>query len=96
MTKEEIIQLLEKGETHKVEYKLSLSDTNRIIEVICSFANAEGLYKIAEAIFEEPPSSAIEQENELSSESTSNISVESNNIPDKITITPSNETIFVN
>ncbi len=60
-----------------------------------SFANAEGLYKIAEAIFEEPPSSPIEQENETSPENISDISVESNNIPDKITITPSNETIFV-
>jgi len=42
MTEKEIIQLLEKRETYKVEYKPSLSDTNRIIEVVCSFANAEG------------------------------------------------------
>ena len=42
MTEKEIIRLLEKGETHKVEYKSSLSDTDRIIEVVCSFANTEG------------------------------------------------------
>ncbi|MBU4313365.1 MAG: putative DNA binding domain-containing protein [Actinobacteria bacterium] len=42
MTEKEVNQLLEKGETHKVEYKPSLSDTDRIIEVVCSFANAEG------------------------------------------------------
>ncbi|MEW6681183.1 MAG: helix-turn-helix domain-containing protein [bacterium] len=42
MTEKEIIRLLEKGETHKVEYKPSLSDTDRIIEVVCSFSNTEG------------------------------------------------------
>ncbi len=42
MTEKEIIRLLEKGETHKVEYKPSLSDTDRIIEVVCSFANTKG------------------------------------------------------
>jgi len=42
MTDKEVIQLLEKGETNKVEYKPSLSDTDRIIEVVCSFANTEG------------------------------------------------------
>ncbi len=42
MTEKEIIRLLEKGETHKVEYKSSLSDTDRIIEVVCAFANTEG------------------------------------------------------
>lgn len=42
MTEKEVIQLLEKRETHKVEFKPSLSDIDRIIEVICSFANAEG------------------------------------------------------
>jgi ATP-dependent DNA helicase RecG len=42
MTKKEVIQLLERRETYKVEYKPSLSDTDRIIEVVCSFANAEG------------------------------------------------------
>lgn len=31
MTEKEVIHLLEKRETHKVEYKLSLSDTDRII-----------------------------------------------------------------
>jgi ATP-dependent DNA helicase RecG len=42
MTDKEIIDLLKKGETSKVENKPSLSDTNRIIEVVCSFANTEG------------------------------------------------------
>ncbi len=42
MTEKEVIPLLQKGETHKVEYKPSLSDTDRIIEVVCSFANTEG------------------------------------------------------
>jgi len=42
MDEKEIIRLLEKGETHNVEYKSSLSDTDRIIEVACSFANNEG------------------------------------------------------
>jgi len=42
MTEKEIIRLLEKRETHKIEYKPSLSDTDRIIEVVCSFANTEG------------------------------------------------------
>lgn len=42
MTEKEIIRLLEKGETDNVEYKPSLSDTDRIIEVVCSFANTEG------------------------------------------------------
>lgn len=42
MTEKEVIQLLEKKETHKVEYKPSLSDIDRIIEVACSFANTEG------------------------------------------------------
>ncbi|MEW6409825.1 MAG: helix-turn-helix domain-containing protein [Nitrospirota bacterium] len=50
MTEKEVIKLLEKRETHKIEYKPSLSieykpslsDIDRIIEVVCSFANAEG------------------------------------------------------
>jgi len=42
MTEKDLIQLLERRETHKVEYKPSLSDTDRIIEVVCSFANTEG------------------------------------------------------
>jgi ATP-dependent DNA helicase RecG len=42
MTEKEVIQLLEKRETHKVEYKSSVSDIDRIIEIVCSFANAEG------------------------------------------------------
>jgi len=42
MTEKEIMHLLEKGEARKIEYKPSLSDTDRIIEVVCSFANTKG------------------------------------------------------
>lgn len=42
MTREEIVQLIQRGEGQEVEFKPSLSDVNRIVEVIASFANAKG------------------------------------------------------
>lgn len=42
MTKTELIKLINHGEDDKVEFKLSLADTNRIVEVAVSFANAKG------------------------------------------------------
>jgi hypothetical protein len=49
-----------------------------------SFANAEGLYKIAEAIFQEP-SQRIQLTSELTPEPPTS------GIPERITITPSEE-----
>ncbi|MFP4082418.1 MAG: ATP-binding protein [Candidatus Aminicenantes bacterium] len=42
MPEKETIRLLGKTETYKIEYKPSLSDTDRIIEIVCSFANTAG------------------------------------------------------
>ena len=42
MTKSEILKLIEKKESVKLELKPSLADIKRITEVVCSFANAKG------------------------------------------------------
>lgn len=42
MTTEQIIQLIHQGEGEKIEFKLSLSDLNRIVEIVTSFTNAKG------------------------------------------------------
>jgi len=42
MTNEQIQQLIHQGEGERTEFKLSLSDLNRIVEVVTSFANAKG------------------------------------------------------
>ena len=42
MKKIEILEMIENGEGLKVEFKPSLSDIDRITEVVCSFANLKG------------------------------------------------------
>ena len=42
MTKSEILKLIKKEEGLKIEFKPSLSDMDRITEIVCSFANAKG------------------------------------------------------
>ena len=42
MLKRELIKLIKQSESETFEKKLSLSDTNRIVEVACSFTNNKG------------------------------------------------------
>ncbi len=42
MNKEKVIKLIDKVESHMVEWRLSLSSVNEIIEAVSAFANTEG------------------------------------------------------
>lgn len=42
MTKAKILKLIGLGESAKIEFKPSLSDIQRITEIVCSFANSKG------------------------------------------------------
>jgi ATP-dependent DNA helicase RecG len=42
MNRTKLTDLIKQGETDRVEFKSSLSDANRIVEVVASFPNAKG------------------------------------------------------
>lgn len=42
MQEKELKLVLQEGEGYKIEFKKSLADTNRIVEIVCSFANSKG------------------------------------------------------
>lgn len=42
MNEKELKKLIEKGENETLEFKTSLSDLQRIVEIVCSFANKKG------------------------------------------------------
>ncbi len=54
-----------------------------------SFANAEGLYKVAEAVFQEAPSPEISARDSTEDRSEPETSVTTASVPEKVTITPS-------